>query len=234
MDVFGTKQESVPIANDFLTDSGAATSVCQQSLADSLGGKPRLPGVELRSATGHQFTTTGNTTICLRTREGVNVASDFQIAPKNTGLQRSMISVGQVCARGNIITFRSTVGTILNEFTGNRIESERAGGVCRLRSGTSAKMQSGPGEIKVLMGFEQDTAGAAEAQPARPGIVPVLPSEAEVEQHELTHLPFRSWCRHCVRAKGRRTHTMSRVPAACRSSPQTTCSWVKVERQSPF
>ena len=31
----------------------------------------------------------------------------------------------------------------------------------------------------------------------------VLPSEAEVEQHELTHLPFRSWCRHCVRAKGK-------------------------------
>ena len=32
-------------------------------------------------------------------------------------------------------------------------------------------MQSGPGEVEVLMGFEQDTAGAAEAQPARPGIV---------------------------------------------------------------
>ena len=71
-----TKQESVPIANDFLIDSGAATSVCQQSLADSLGGKPRGPGVELRSATGHPFTTTGNTTICLRTRDGVNVAKD--------------------------------------------------------------------------------------------------------------------------------------------------------------
>ena len=51
----------------FLIDSGAATSVCLQSLADSLGGKPRRPGVEVRSATGHQFTTTGNTTICLRT-----------------------------------------------------------------------------------------------------------------------------------------------------------------------
>ena len=25
----------------------------------------------------------------------------------------------------------------------------------------------------------------------------------EVEQHELTHLPFRSWCRRCVRAKGK-------------------------------
>ena len=66
-----------------------------------------------------------------------------------------------------------------------RIEFERAGGVYRLIAGSSARMQSGPGEVKVLMGFEQDAAGAAEAQHARPGIVPVLPSEAEVEQHEF-------------------------------------------------
>ena len=40
-----------------------------------------------------------------------------------------------------------------------------------------------------------------EAQPAKLGNVPVLPSEAEVEEHELTHLLFTSWCRHCVRVK---------------------------------
>ena len=53
------------------------------------------------------------------------------------------------------------------------------------------------------MGFEQDSAGAEEAQPARLGYVLVLPSEAEAEQHKLTQLPFRIWCTHCVRAKGR-------------------------------
>ena len=31
---------------------------------------------------------------------------------------------------------------------------------------------------------------------------PVKPSDAEVAAHELTHLPFRSWCRHCVRGRG--------------------------------
>ena len=55
----------------------------------------------------------------------------------------------------------------------------------------------------MLMGFEQDTACAAEAQPARPGNVPVLPSGSEVEQHELTHLPFRNLCRHFVRARSK-------------------------------
>ena len=121
------------------------------------------------------------------------MAGDFQSAPKNTGLE-GRLSWWDKCATEAIITFRITSGTILNEFTGHRIEFERAGGVYRLRAGTSAKMRSGPGEVEVLMGFEQDTAGAVE---------PVLPSEAEVDEHELTHLPSRSWCRHCVRAKGK-------------------------------
>ena len=78
-----------------------------------------------------------------------------------------------------------------NEFTGNRIQFERVGGVCRLRADTGAKTKSETGGVKVLMGFEQDTADAAEAQPA------------DVEQHELTNSSFRNWCRHCVRAKGK-------------------------------
>ena len=30
-----------------------------------------------------------------------------------------------------------------------------------------------------------------------------LPSKAEVERHNLTHLPFRSWCPFCVKGKGK-------------------------------
>ena len=48
------KKESVPNTNDFLIDSGDATSVCRQNFADSLGRKTRRPGVKLRSATRHQ------------------------------------------------------------------------------------------------------------------------------------------------------------------------------------
>ena len=32
---------------------------------------------------------------------------------------------------------------------------------------------------------------------------PCKPSEAEVREHELTHLPYRSWCRRCVRGRGK-------------------------------
>ena len=27
----------------------------------------------------------------------------------------------------------------------------------------------------------------------------LLPSQAEVDEHNLAHLPYRSWCKHCVR-----------------------------------
>ena len=174
------------VHNDFLIDSWAAISVCQQSLVDSLGGIFRGPGVELRSATGHQCTTTGNTTLSLRTRDGINVASDFQNSPKDTRLQRSIISVGQVCDKGNVVTFRSTGGTMLHEFTGNQIEFDRAGGVFQLKADASTKTKSGTGGIKMLMGVEYDTEDAAGVQLARSGVVPVLPGEDEVEQHELT------------------------------------------------
>ena len=45
----------------------------------------------------------------------------------------------------------------------------------------------------------------AETGPRNPVKVqdPQLPSEEEVKCHELTHLPYRSWCSHCVRGKGR-------------------------------
>ena len=32
------------------------------------------------------------------------------------------------------------------------------------------------------------------------------PSEEEVRVHNRTHLPYRSWCPHCVRGKARRHH----------------------------
>ncbi len=33
---------------------------------------------------------------------------------------------------------------------------------------------------------------------------PVQPSQREIEEHEVSHYPYRNWCRYCVAAKGRR------------------------------
>ena len=40
-----------------------------------------------------------------------------------------------------------------------------------------------------------------EGKKARSIKVDELPSQAEIEQHMLTHIPFRSWCKHCVMGK---------------------------------
>ena len=42
---------------------------------------------------------------------------------------------------------------------------------------------------------------------------PQLPFAAEIEAHNLTHLPYRCWCRHCVRGRGKEMpHTRSIKP----------------------
>ena len=89
-------------------------------------------------------------------------------------------------------------------------------GLYLLKADTSAKVKSGTGGLKLLMGFDKDNSGADQAQPARPENVPELPSEAAVEQHELKHLASRIWCRHCVRAKDKQ-------------SPHPVKSWRRVD-----
>ena len=39
---------------------------------------------------------------------------------------------------------------------------------------------------------------------------PKLPSKAEMEAHNMSHFPYRSWCKHCV--KGRARDGDARVP----------------------
>ena len=49
---------------------------------------------------------------------------------------------------------------------------------------------------------EGDTFG--ESAPVKVRTKPVQPSQKEIEEHEVTHYPYRSWCRYCVAASGRR------------------------------
>ena len=35
---------------------------------------------------------------------------------------------------------------------------------------------------------------------------PILPSQDEIDAHEIDHIPYRPWCRHCVEGFGREDH----------------------------
>ena len=72
---------------------------------------------------------------------------------------------------------------------------EEGGGAERKR----ARQEELPGE-------SADGEGAGESEEAREvkaPRIPDAPSRAQVLQHRLTHRPYRSWCPHCVRGKGR-------------------------------
>ena len=51
--------------------------------------------------------------------------------------------------------------------------------------------------------YESDDDGQKAAKPARGVPQPKQPTAQERAEHELTHLPYRSWCETCVRTKGR-------------------------------
>ena len=40
-----------------------------------------------------------------------------------------------------------------------------------------------------------------EGQKAKALYKPSLPSAQEIDQHNVSHLPYRSWCPHCVKGK---------------------------------
>ena len=42
-----------------------------------------------------------------------------------------------------------------------------------------------------------------EGRTAKTMASPIVVSKREREEHELTHLPYRNWCEHCVRGRGR-------------------------------
>ena len=83
---------------------------------------------------------------------------------------------------------------------------------CRRHSVTvSPKWVCGAGAEGVVQGGDEEALGGedvelkdetsevADARKVKPMHDPRLPSREEVRLHSLTHLPYRSWCAHCVR-----------------------------------
>ena len=57
--------------------------------------------------------------------------------------------------------------------------------------------------------IEEDVEGRSqEVQEPRIARSPREPTSAERQLHEVTHIPYRSWCRHCARVRGKDTYHM--------------------------
>jgi len=81
---------------------------------------------------------------------------------------------------------------------GHHAGAEKASGSRKGTEGeNSAAEDSDDGEV--IESGEQD---CGDVRQTKKLIDPKMPSKVEVEAHEMTHLPFRSWCRHCVKGRG--------------------------------
>ena len=75
---------------------------------------------------------------------------------------------------------------------------------------------------------------AEEVRSVRAPAVPILPSREEVLNHRLTHTPFRSWCPHCQRGKGRDDrHLKSPNKDRYEGIPQIVSDYFFVGRKRP-
>ena len=91
-----------------------------------------------------------------------------------------------------------------------------------------APLDGEPGDVVLEQGEDQEAEGADEPEfevdeeeVHTVGVqrTPMLPSQSEIDEHNLTHLPFRDWCPFCIRRRGlssghfaRKTPEESQVP----------------------
>ena len=84
----------------------------------------------------------------------------------------------------------------------------------------------------MLDGEPKDMVGADDEeeviQPGKPLPEPHEPSAKERAIHDLTHLPYRGWCEHCVRARRPNTHHRAKSPSSQRTIPLLVADYCHV------
>ena len=53
------------------------------------------------------------------------------------------------------------------------------------------------GEVVNNQGAEDIVSQEPEVEPLKVLPTPVLPTQSEIDEHQVDHIPYRSWCRHC-------------------------------------
>ena len=70
------------------------------------------------------------------------------------------------------------------------------GRLCMIK-GAGSKVKGSEREVDEALADEDKTEGRCPRIPVDPG----RPTKREIEEHNATHWPFRSWCPHCVRGR---------------------------------
>ena len=117
--------------------------------------------------------------------------------------------------------------------TERMIEDERAATARRM-----VKSQDASDDQPKSGSDDQPESGEREAEEVRPVRAPPIPdtpSREEVATHRLTHRPFRSWCPHCIRGKGRADqHRQSPNKNNESSIPRISSDYFFIGRRRPM
>ena len=174
---------------------------------------------------------------------------NFRVAP----VHKALVSASKVCRKGYRIILDSKPGRrgMLHKRTNEGNDSwEEKIGVCQFDTVRTQRSCctcgfSQAGESSVRPQDEDqpmipddvqasEEVGDEEAIPAKALPSPTQPTRKEIQEHVLTHLPPRSWCRHCLRE--RRTslpHFRSKTEGSmwCRLCQSITSSWVHLDKR---
>ena len=85
---------------------------------------------------------------------------------------------------------------------------------------------------------EVEIEGSDDVEPLKKAKNPKLPSTEEVEEHNRTHIPYRSWCQWCVAGRGRgdqhRSSPESSIPIVGVDYFYITSNGVVTEKDLPY
>ena len=121
---------------------------------------------------------------------------DFAVVDAPLGDGWAILAVSAITDQGHSVTLGSTKGAIKMK-DGSEVPVLRRNDVYEV----------GARSLMTMTDVEQETPGEggvpAEGVKAKVMVSPVKPTASEVATHEATHIPHRSWCLYCMRARGR-------------------------------
>ena len=116
-----------------------------------------------------------------------------------TDSRKPLASVSKIVAKGNRVVFAPDRSYIENVHSGRRIDMQLVNGTYAIDVEQGAGCEAFTNDVA----DGDEPQGSEDAGQRHPTLVgdPQLPSQTEIDEHNMTHSPFRSWCRHCVRGR---------------------------------
>ena len=205
-------------------DSGAAESVWPAGFMPEIQIKPSVgsqTGVIYIAANGNRMPNLGEKKVHFKTKDGLNSSITFQV----TKVKKPLAAVSKITEKGNWVCSGPSEAYIENVPTGKRTNLELHNGTHSLEVRNSTK-PSKPESVSpcgaercvddvsdsedvdhsaqpsASCGTDGEKGGESGVRSPKKVQDPRVPTQAEVDEHNMTHLPYLSWCTHCVRGRG--------------------------------